>query len=517
MLDIYSASIQPPTSLEDSIPITSSTIFKKPPLLRLKMTTMGEPAFGGGHSVPHSAGHSSARTPDVPWTPYSAVSSFNLPAHYDSSLITPITMAPSPHISSRSAPTVRDRDVKLSPAIESPDYPLFGGDADDFGSRLSAAPMKQKLSRSHPAKTPTSEPNYPASPALFCPSPYYGAFGVSATPKSGRSAELTSPNMNTSPQNTASSTIGTDLHRSRHPTPSQSPGNYRVNNPAPILIAPNPNTMRPATRPEEMPYRDGVPYGRHDSMHSMHSISTSIDSYSSTPQQQYPVQKLGPLPSRRKRKTPPVQLDRNLVYSGEVNQEEQILMDLAQMDGVPWKDIAKQFNAATGKSMKVPALQMRKKRLCERLRVWTDCEERALTLACEDYDKAKWEEIAKGMLNHGVQEKWSKEAVQRKFNELFHSDDRSYESEYAASRHAEQIHFDVKMEPRTPWPSHGDRDGALRNLTDDEVTLVGELRSRTASDASSVHFQQQHQHQQIIYAQQHHQHHQNHQEAWVGN
>ncbi|KAG4028562.1 hypothetical protein MFRU_020g00060 [Monilinia fructicola] len=514
MLDIYSASIQSPTSYEDSIPITSPIIFKKPLLPRLKMTTMGEPAFGGGHSVPHSAGHSNARTPDVPWTPYSAVSSFNLPAHYDSSLITPITMAPSPHISSRPAPTVRDRDVKLSPAMESPEYPLFGGDADEFGSRLTAAPMKQKQPSSHPAKAPTSEPNYPTSPALFCPSPYYGAFGVSATPKSGRSAELTSPNMNTSPQNTASSAIGTDLHRSRHPTPAQSPGNYRVNNPAPILIAPNPNTMRPATRPGEMPYRDGVPYGRHD---SMQSISTSIDSYSSTPQQ-YPVQQLGPLPSRRKRKTPPVQLDGNLMYHGDVNPEEQILMELSQMDGVPWKEIAKQFNAATGKSMKVPALQMRKKRLCERLRVWTDCEERALTLAFEDYEKAKWEEIAKGMLNHGVQEKWSKEAVQRKYNELFPPDDRSHESDYAPSRHTERMDFDLKMEPRTPWPSHDERDGALRSLTDDEVTLVGELRSRTASDASSVHFhQQQHQHQQMMYAQQHHQHQQNHQEVWVGN
>ncbi|KAA8575581.1 hypothetical protein EYC84_004718 [Monilinia fructicola] len=267
--------------------------------------------------------------------------------------------------------------------------------------------------------------------------------------------------------------------------------------------------MRPATRPGEMPYRDGVPYGRHD---SMQSISTSIDSYSSTPQQ-YPVQQLGPLPSRRKRKTPPVQLDGNLMYHGDVNPEEQILMELSQMDGVPWKEIAKQFNAATGKSMKVPALQMRKKRLCERLRVWTDCEERALTLAFEDYEKAKWEEIAKGMLNHGVQEKWSKEAVQRKYNELFPPDDRSHESDYAPSRHTERMDFDLKMEPRTPWPSHDERDGALRSLTDDEVTLVGELRSRTASDASSVHFhQQQHQHQQMMYAQQHHQHQQNHQE-----
>ncbi|KAJ8066694.1 hypothetical protein OCU04_005736 [Sclerotinia nivalis] len=420
MLDIYSAPIPSPTFFEDSLPVESPTIFKKPLLPRLKMTTMGEPAFGGGHSVPHSAGHSSNRASDIPWTPYSAVSSFNLPAHYDSSLITPITMAPSPNISSRPAPAVRERDIKLSPSMESPGYPLFGGGEDDFGSRLDAAPMKQKEPSSNNSKIPTSESNYPTSPALFCTSPYYGAFGVSATPKSGRTVELTSPNMNTSPRNTSSSAMSADLQKSRHATPDQNPGSYRVNNPAPILIAPNPNTMRPATRPVEMPYRDGLPYGRHDSMNSMHSISTSMTSYHSTPHH-YPEQQVAPLPARRKRKSPPTQLDGEIIYSGPINHEEQVLMQLSDVDGLPWKEIAKEFNARTGKSMKVPALQMRKKRLCERLRIWTDCEERALTLAWEDYDRAKWEEIAKGMMRHGVQEKWSKEAVQRKFGEMFPS------------------------------------------------------------------------------------------------
>ncbi|QSZ29387.1 hypothetical protein DSL72_003901 [Monilinia vaccinii-corymbosi] len=466
---------------------------------------MRDPNHCGRHSVPHSAGHSSARSPDTPWTPYSAASSFNLPAQYDSSLITPIAVAPSPQVSSRPAPTVGDRDIKLSPHMESPDYPIFGGDADDFGSRISAAPMKQKQPSSHTSKIPTSEQNYPTSPALFCQSPYYGAFGVSATPKSGRPAELTST---TSPQNTASTAIGTDIHRSPYATPAPSLGNHRGSNPAPVLIAPNPSTMRPATRPEEMPYRESLPYGRHDSMQPLNSTPTSIDSYNSTPpQQQYPVQQLGSLPSRRKRKTTPAQQEGNIVYYGEVDPEGQLLLELAQMDGVPWKEIAKQFNAATGKNLKVPALQMRKKRLCERLRVWTDSEERALTLAWEDYNNAKWEEIAKGMLNHGVQEKWSKDAVRRKCNELFPPDDRSYGPEYSSPRHPEHVQFDVKMEPRAPWPSHNDRDSAFRSLTgDDSVTVVVDFRSRTASDASSVDFQQQHQHQQMMYAQQHAQH-----------
>ncbi|KAF7934322.1 uncharacterized protein EAE98_000969 [Botrytis deweyae] len=508
MLDIYSAPVPSPTFFEDSFAVTSPAVFKKPLLPRLKMTTMGEPAFGGGHGVPHSASHTSARASDVPWTPYSAVSSFNLPAHYDSSLITPVAMAPSPNISSRPAPTVRERDIKLSPSMESPDYPLFGGGEDDFGSRLGSAPMKQKDPSSNNSKIPTSEPNYPTSPALFCASPYYGAFGVSATPKTGRTAELTSPNMNTSPHNTNSSAMSADLRRSRHATPAQSPESYRVNNPAPILIAPNPNTMRPATRPGDMPYRDSLPYSRHDSMHSMHSLN----SYNSTPPQYQ--EQLAPLPTRRKRKGAPTQLDGDILFHENINHEEQILMQLSEVEGLAWKEIAKQFNERTGRSMKVPALQMRKKRLCERLRVWTDCEERALTLAWEDYEREKWEAVAKGMMKHGVQEKWSKEAVQRKFNEMFPPDDRSYNNtEYALSKHAEQLNYDIKMEPRTPWPNHDERDSAIHSLTDEEQTLVGELRSRTASDASSLHYQQQ-QHQQIMYAQQHQQ---QHQEIWAGN
>lgn len=136
-----------------------------------------------------------------------------------------------------------------------------------------------------------------------------------------------------------------------------------------------------------------------------------------------------------------------------------------------------------------------------------------MTLAWEDYERDKWEAVAKGMMNHGVIEKWSKEAVQRKFNEMFPPDDRSYNTEYALSKHTEQLNYNIKMEPRTPWPSHDERDSAIHSLTDEEQTLVGELRSRTASDASSLHYQQQ-QHQQIMYAQQHQQ---QHQEIWAGN
>ncbi|KAM3067547.1 hypothetical protein ACMFMF_009547 [Clarireedia jacksonii] len=334
------------------------------------MSTIGEPAFGSGH-VPHSTGQPSARTPSHDWTPYSAVSSFNLPAQYDSSLITPITMAPSPNVTSRTSSSLNDRDIKLSPSMDSPDYPLFGGDSDDFSSRLNP-PMKHKDSSSGSMKvaTTTAGDSYPGSNSpLFCASPYYGSFGVSATPKTGRSAELSSPSISHSPHSTSANTTSSDLQRARQPT-TQS---YRVQNTAPILIAPNPMTLRPATRHGEIPYRE--PY-RQDSINSMNSTSTSMNSLASTPQayQDNSMAPSGPIPTRRKRKSPPRQLEGELLFSGEISHEEQVLIQLADQEALPWKEVAQRFNEMTGKNMKVPALQMRKKRLRERLRVWTDCE-----------------------------------------------------------------------------------------------------------------------------------------------
>ncbi|PQE29913.1 ER lumen retaining receptor protein [Rutstroemia sp. NJR-2017a WRK4] len=486
------------------------------------MSTMGEPAFGGGHG-PHSTGHSSARTPSHDWTPYSAVSSFNLPAQYDSSLITPITMAPSPNATSRTSSSMKDRDVKLSPSMDSPDYPLFGGDADDFGSRLNP-PMKQKetSSRSMKAPTTTAGDGYPGSNSpLFCATPYYGSFGVSATPKTGRSAELSSPSLNLSPHSTSATGGAGDLQRTRQPTPQS----YRVQNTAPILIAPNPQTLRGATRPGEMPYRESY---RHDSINSMNSISTSMNSLASTPQayQDNSMMQLGPLPARRKRKSPPRQLEGELLLSGEISHEEQVLIQLADQEALPWKEVAQRFNEMTGKNMKVPALQMRKKRLRERLRVWTDCEERALTLAWEDWDKGKWDAISEGMMKHGCREKWTKEAVQRKFRELFpddyhyHPSHYSYQQDYDPREMDHQrMSIDIKMEPRTVWADESGRDSLVRSLTDDE-TLVDEMRSRTSSDVSSVMHFQQHNLQPVMYAEQQNQREeqQNHQSqsVWTG-
>jgi len=308
--------------------------------------------------------------------------------------MTPVTMSRSPNLTARHpTPNNKSRDLKLSPgSISSPDFPLFGAD-DDFGSRLSA-PMKQKDEGS-PLKISTSDSNFPISPYL-CASPYWGSFGVSATPKSARPSNgISSPNLNRSPPHGSSSTSN-EQNRSE---PSN-PQSYRVQNTAPILIAPNPLSLRPATRPAEAPYRDNSyrdspSRHRQDSTVSLSSVTNgmqALGAHSQGPSPQYTDQyrsnsstpmPLGAIPSRRKRKSPPRGLENDLVLSGEISQEEQVLIELVDNEALPWKEVAQRFNELTGKNMKVPALQMRKKRLRERLRVWTDLEVFALLYFCQ--------------------------------------------------------------------------------------------------------------------------------------
>ncbi|KAL9595658.1 MAG: hypothetical protein Q9179_004900 [Wetmoreana sp. 5 TL-2023] len=60
----------------------------------------------------------------------------------------------------------------------------------------------------------------------------------------------------------------------------------------------------------------------------------------------------------------------------ELNEEEQLLLKLKEEENLPWKDIAVRFQTDLGKSYQVPALQMRFKRLRERMRTWTETDVR---------------------------------------------------------------------------------------------------------------------------------------------
>ena len=78
----------------------------------------------------------------------------------------------------------------------------------------------------------------------------------------------------------------------------------------------------------------------------------------------------------------------------ELSDEDQLLLKLKHEENLPWKDIAKEFETRLGRTYQVPALQMRHKRLRERLRTWTEDDVSALKAAYEYWEKSKFEIIA---------------------------------------------------------------------------------------------------------------------------
>ncbi|KAL9125954.1 MAG: hypothetical protein Q9217_004914 [Psora testacea] len=130
--------------------------------------------------------------------------------------------------------------------------------------------------------------------------------------------------------------------------------------------------------------------------------------------------------SQRKRKRAPSQ-------SGpvELNEEEQLLLKLKEEENLPWKDIAVRFQTDLGKSYQVPALQMRFKRLRERMRTWTDTDVQALEQAYDYWEKFQFDIIAAKdgeanfsppghpqMLDFGASERWPAKYCARKWEEL---------------------------------------------------------------------------------------------------
>jgi hypothetical protein len=78
----------------------------------------------------------------------------------------------------------------------------------------------------------------------------------------------------------------------------------------------------------------------------------------------------------------------------ELSEEDRLLLQLKDEESMPWKDIAARFQADLGKIYQIPALQMRLKRLRERMRVWTETDVRALRMAHEYWVQNKFDIIA---------------------------------------------------------------------------------------------------------------------------
>ena len=77
-----------------------------------------------------------------------------------------------------------------------------------------------------------------------------------------------------------------------------------------------------------------------------------------------------------------------------LSEDDRFLIHLKETEALPWKDIAARFKDDKNKVWNVAALQMKYKRLRQRFRVWEEQDLHALRVACEYYEKAKWEIIS---------------------------------------------------------------------------------------------------------------------------
>ena len=91
--------------------------------------------------------------------------------------------------------------------------------------------------------------------------------------------------------------------------------------------------------------------------------------------------------NKRKRSIPPSP-------QVEMTEEDTFLLRLKDDENLSWKEIATRFQNEMGKQFQVPALQMRLKRLRERIRTWTENDIQALRLAHEYWITQKFEIIA---------------------------------------------------------------------------------------------------------------------------
>ncbi|KAL3425403.1 hypothetical protein PVAG01_02194 [Phlyctema vagabunda] len=359
----------------------------------------------GDSSYQNHAGRTESRPSD--WTPYSAVSSFNLPATCDSSLSTPNTTMNPQYIPSRMAPIKQEAP---SPSTGS-SYQFYADDG--FPDMRCRSPMKFREPSTQAPTTSSAETEYPPSP-YFINEPYYGNYSVSA----GNSSSYPASGMTASP---VGANYGHQPSYTQLPLPQPSfysAGGYRHNNQTPILITPNPRARKPSTTSTQTGSL------RQDSLDS--SLSTPRSSRTSHGPGESPYlqsQEGTANPQRQqKRKTPsqgPGGDESDGDSSGGDSDENLLLVQLRDKEKLPWKQVQDQFNKRTGQDKKIPCLEMRLKRHRERSRRWTDVDERALKSAHSSYKKNKYEHISHLMLKHGCEDRWTKEGVKKKLEAMY--------------------------------------------------------------------------------------------------
>ena len=86
--------------------------------------------------------------------------------------------------------------------------------------------------------------------------------------------------------------------------------------------------------------------------------------------------------------------------SAALGVEDSLLLKWRDEEQLSWKMVAAKFQKELGRNYNVPALQMRLKRLRERLRAWVEVDVTALKLAHEYWEKNRWDIIADKVRHH---------------------------------------------------------------------------------------------------------------------
>jgi hypothetical protein len=95
-------------------------------------------------------------------------------------------------------------------------------------------------------------------------------------------------------------------------------------------------------------------------------------------------------PSAKRHKSIPSSPSPNI----EISDEDRLLLKLKDEDCLSWRDIRSKFANDLGKEYQIPALQMRIKRLRDRMKVWTEGDVQALRLAHQFWLESKFDIIA---------------------------------------------------------------------------------------------------------------------------
>ncbi|KFY74767.1 hypothetical protein V499_05232 [Pseudogymnoascus sp. VKM F-103] len=377
------------------------------------------------------------------FTPQSAVSSFNLPLIYDSTLTTPVSLgADSPVLASKPASSTihwgREQSQMNYPMRDN--RAIFSHNQNNNRMKSNAKDstlslqVPQSLNGDHGLGFPTY--NMFDSPQIPCPpTPYFGSFGVSGAQVASPTPSLPS-NVHSASQLSSAS------------TPSMHHSIPLGQNNAPILIAPTPGQLRPSKRSHDSPIKTEQQH------HGMPYHSRPLQQHEQSPNHfNPPIKRESPplsLSSQKRRKqsdpmTPVFNQPHRMPSSDAsavefhgsqsrfkplagntqspqpvMTEEEEFLIHLRK-DREPkpdWKTTVEEFKAHTGKEFRIPALQMRYSRLNERLRVWSAKDINALTRSKAEFEKSKWESVANGMMKYDCEVKWSARACQQKYAEL---------------------------------------------------------------------------------------------------